>query len=122
MGLCNVRGNIFITTAIFIFLPVKVYTCRKLNDNIFSMKMLQLHCCGVEGVSDFEVGKAQEFHKYAKVYADKNGLSKQAIPEACCKLKPRNQTIREQGLFIPVDEDCITVPTTYNSNMNKVNI
>ena len=85
------------------------------------MKMFQLHCCGVEGVSDFEVGKAQEFHKYAKVYADKNGLSKQAIPEACCKLKPRNQTSREQGLFIPVDEDCITVPTTYNSNMNKVN-
>ena len=85
------------------------------------MIILQLHCCGVEGVSDFEVGKAQEFHKYAKVYADKNGLSKQAIPEACCKLKPRNQTSREQGLFIPVDEDCITVPTTYNSNMNKVN-
>ena len=86
------------------------------------MKTFQLHCCGVEGVSDFEVGKAQEFHKYAKVYADKNGVSKQAIPEACCKLKPRNQTSREQGLFIPVDEDCITVPTTYNSNMNKVNI
>jgi tetraspanin-18 len=86
---------------------------------LWDFAMSELHCCGVEGVSDFEVGKAQEFHKYAKVYADKNGVSKQAIPEACCKLKPRNQTSREQGLFIPVDEDCITVPTTYNSNMNK---
>ena len=110
---------LFNTLSILIFALLKLMQVYY-NIKLFFMIILQLHCCGVEGVSDFEVGKAQEFHKYAKVYADKNGLSKQAIPEACCKLKPRNQTSREQGLFIPVDEDCITVPTTYNSNMNKV--
>jgi hypothetical protein len=76
--------------------------------------MSELHCCGIEGFKDFAEAKAPEFHKYANLNSES-----QRIPEACCKLKPRNQTIREEGLFVPEDNDCITTPTTWNSYMDN---
>ena len=77
-----------------------------------------MHCCGVDGSKDFL--KAEEFNKYAKVYAEENNLSLQKLPETCCKLKPRNQTDKEDGLFVPEDANCLTAPTTWNSNMDEV--
>ena len=80
----------------------------------------QLKCCGVVGSSDFE--KAEEFNKYAQDFAKENSLSLQKLPEACCNLKPRNQTNKDDGLFVPEDANCITVPSVYNSHMLVVSI
>lgn len=85
---------------------------------LWDFAMAELKCCGVEGYSDFSEGKAEQFNKYAKVYADDNSVDKPKIPEACCKLKPRNQTQKDEGLFVPVDNNCLTVPTIYNSHMD----
>lgn len=81
---------------------------------LWDFAMSELHCCGIEGSEDFSAAKAPEFHKYANLNSES-----QRIPEACCKLKPRNQTIKDQGLFVPEDTDCITTPTTWNSYMDN---
>ena len=73
-----------------------------------SLSPLQLECCGVENYRDFE--QATEFVKYA---AEKG--RGQIVPEACCKLDQQY----ELKLFKPRDENCLTAPTTDNSNMNK---
>jgi len=86
---------------------------------LWDFVMKDLECCGVEGSSDFSEVKAIEFHKYAKIYSDETGDSKPKIPEACCILKSRNKTTKEEGLFVPNDINCITAPTTTNSNMKK---
>lgn len=79
---------------------------------LWDFTMAELHCCGVEDYRDFE--KAKLFLMYKGDH--------QTVPETCCKLKPRNQTEQNEGLFVPVDSDCITTPTparTGNSYMNQ---
>lgn len=68
---------------------------------LWDFMMAELHCCGVENYEDFD--KAKRFIMYKD--------SDQRVPEACCKLKPRNQTEKNEGLFVPVDANCITAPT-----------
>ena len=80
----------------------------------------QLNCCGVDGSKDFM--NAAEFNKYAQDFAKENGGTVQKLPEACCNLKPRNETNKDEGLFVPIDSNCITVPSTYNSHMLTVSI
>lgn len=71
--------------------------------------VFQLHCCGVENYRDFSL--ATEFQKYTR-----EAGNNQVVPEACCKLDSK----RDIALFKPLDENCITAPTTSNSYMNKV--
>lgn len=82
---------------------------------LWDFAMAELKCCGVEGSTDFV--NAEEFKKYANDFAQQNNLKEQKLPEACCMLKPRNETNKNGGLFVPEDPNCITVPSTYNSHM-----
>ena len=73
----------------------------------------QLQCCGVDNFQDFE--GAQEFKKYKNQHNPG-----QSIPESCCHLKDISETEKAEGLFTPIDPNCITAPTGSNSYMSKV--
>ncbi len=89
------------------------YTTADRKDAVtlsWDFMMAELECCGVDGHEDFQ--QAPEFVKYANEAGEG-----QVVPAACCKL----DTQFDLKVFKPQDPKCLTNPSTYNSNMHKVN-
>jgi len=91
----------------------KYYTDKEHRDAVtlsWDFMMAELECCGVKDYHDFE--GAENFQKYIR--SENSG---QLVPESCCFLKNYTQT-DGINLFTPKSEDCITNPTSKNSNFN----
>jgi len=90
----------------------KYYTDAEHRDAVtlsWDFMMAELECCGVNDYRDFE--GAEKFKQYTR------GTG-QLVPESCCFLKNYTQT-DGVNLFTPKSDQCITNPTSSNSNFNK---
>lgn len=67
---------------------------------LWNFAMAELHCCGAENYEDFK---------------NATNFKGQIVPDACCKLKVRNETLEEQGIFLVSDSQCTSSPTLDNS-------
>lgn len=74
---------------------------------LWDFLMRELHCCGANNYQDF-----RNVDRFKLIRAQK-------VPEACCKLKEKYATFKQEEMFAPIDPGCKYDPTPRNSYMNE---